>query len=276
MGIPKLPEIPSIPSLPSPADGPAGTMCRKLEGKLDKGLSEMGKIRNSAWNALNDVKGALADMVGQAASPLNEMTDALDGLKNAASDAMPSFPVGTDQLEDMLKNCGILKDDLPKMSGSSLFDDFSKSVGLNFDLSIGDYFDGIDLPEFGIGKMFDDLASKLDFLDTSGILSGLDGLLNCLDSMCGSDLSGKVDHANDLVDGMGLDVKGALDTDKLMSDSGISSSQISNINSVKSANEENKFDLKQSTQNAGDSLVTSVKKYKDDLIGAVAPANPFA
>ena len=224
--IPDLPEIPSIPSLPNPADGPQGTMCRKMERELDKGLGEMGKARNAMYTALDDVKSSLSDMVGQVATPLNDMNSALGDLNNAASDAMPSFPVGSGQLEDMLQKCGILKQDLPKLSGSAIYDDFANATSTSFENALKDAFDGISFPEFGISDMFRDLGKQLDFFDVSGILSGLDGFLNCLDSMCGSNVSDKIDYANDLVDDMGLDsVTGKLDTEGLMNDAGISTAQ---------------------------------------------------
>lgn len=275
--IPDLPEIPSIGgSLPNPADGPAGTMCRDMERQLDKGLGEMGKARNAIYMGLDSVKSALSDMVGQVATPVNDMNSALGDLNNAASNAMPSFPVGTDQLEDMLQKCGILKDSLPKMSGSALYDKYKDSIYVSFEDALKGIFDGISFPEFGISDMFRNLGKQLDFLDVGGILSGLDGYLNCLDSMCGSSVSDKIDYANNLVDEMGLTAEGSLDMDGLMDDAGISSAQKSNVTSVNDANASNDYDLKQATQNSGDSLVAEVKKFKDNLVGAVTKSNPFA
>ena len=278
MGIPQIPKLPSL-SLPNPADSAAGVMCRKMEESLDTKLGELAKVKNMINGPLDSLTGKLSDMVGRVATPLDEMESTLGDLKSAASDAIPKT-LGVDEVKDLLEKCGILKGELPSLSDTAILDNYTKDIGSSFKNMLGSFFGGLDLdldfPEIGVGNMLGGLKSLLDKVNISGLLGGLDGYLNCLDSLCGANVSDKLDYANNIVDDMKLTAEGALDVEGILNSSGIDTDQIKNIMDAKKTNEENEEDLSAATENAGVSLVVALHEIKNSALGSIAPINPFA
>jgi len=261
--------MPSLPKLdlPSPSDGPQGSMCQDMEVKLDAAIASLEKAKKAIEHPLQGVFDKIDALTGSIPTPENDINNALGDLGGKLNDAIPKPPSGVDEVKDMLSKCGILNEELPSISSTKLNVKFEG-------ISIKGYADALDsalddlqsLAEFPIAKALDAIKGILEGFGLGSIISGLDGFLDCLDSMCGSDISGKMDYVNQLMDDMKVNDDGTLDMETIYTESGASSGTISNLANIGNKLTESSGDATAGIADAAAGLVDSVKSIKQESV----------
>jgi len=211
MGLPEIPEIPSVGSL---TDGVCSGFEDKLSGMLGR-LDEMKEVMSSPMSQLEDMMGGLED---SAASPAGDIETGADSVADAASGAIPDIP-DTSEIEDIMASCFAMEDDL--LGGlSSITNMIGGFIDSVMEI-LGDAISGVldllgDLLEAPAAFLMEQINKLLEMFDLGSLLSGLDGYLNCLDSVCGTDISNDIDYVNNMLEDLNLDDKGNFDLDMMV------------------------------------------------------------
>lgn len=253
--------IPKIPDLPKVSDGPQGTYCKDLETQCDDAIKILQQAQSAINGPTKELDKNLKGILGQPASAVNDINSASDDITNTANDATAT-PSGAGAIEDVLKNCGILQADVlsGKTSPAESIGKFLESASNSLSDAMDTAMDLISsLAEAPVAAIINTINDILEPFDLKGIFSKLDGIFDCLDSMCGSNISGKVDYVNDLADQMQLDSEGNFDTNTILQNSGISSEQISNITTLGDKISTAKDNAAAAAASSADSLGDGVK-----------------
>ena len=261
--------MPSLPSLdlPSPSSGPQAGMCQDLEAKLDSAIASLEKAKNAMKNPLDGIFSQLDGLIGTTATPVDDINSALGDMEGKLNDAIPKAPSGIDEVMDMLSKCSILEEDMGKVSGTKLEVNFTSISTKGFTDAISNALDDLQsLAEFPIAKALEGLKDLLAGFGLGEIISSLDGFLNCLDGMCGSDISGKMDYVNNLIDEMKINDDGELDMETIYKESGAPSDSISNLANIGNKLSESKDSASTGIADATAGLVDSVKSIKKQSI----------
>jgi len=232
------------------------SICKGLTSDLNNqlgSLSEIGNALNKTNTDLNNQLGGLTDAIP---SDVGDITSGVDQLGDAISSGIPDIP-NIEDIENMLKECDILGKIKNPMD---IIDSFlSNSLTTISDLisnTLGSLFDLIEFPSIGLINDLNDLLSKFSLGD---MISQLDGLLNCLDSVCGVDVSGQVDSMNSMLDTYNIDDTGTLDMNALLSKAtNVPSSIVSNISSTSNSLASQKSSALDSIYEATDALTSGL------------------
>jgi len=261
--------MPSLPSLdlPSPSDGPQGAMCAGIESQLDSAIATLEKAKNAMKNPLDGIFDQIGALAGSAATPADDINNALNDMTSGINDAIPKPPSGLGEVKDMLSKCGILEADLDSISGTKLSVDFGSISASTFTDALNGLLDDLQsLAEFPIAKALEALKDLLAGFGLGSIISSLDGFLDCLDSMCGSDISGKIDYVNQLITDMKINDDGELDMESIYQDSGASSDTISNLANIGNKLSESKDSAASGIADAASGLVDAVSSIKQGSV----------
>lgn len=170
----------------------AAGICKGMADTIDGLLSGLEQARDMLNSPMNDLRGALGDLVGEVGSPLNDIDDGIDEFGAATSDAIPDMP-DLSELERILQACGLLQGKLLSGDPFAVLDDFLKHVLGFVDDLINGVFDLLDdvlnIVEAIAAGILNAIAGLLNMLDISGILKALDGLLNCIAAICGQNFN---------------------------------------------------------------------------------------
>ena len=261
--------MPSLPKLelPSLSDGPQGAMCKDLEAKLDAAIATLEKAKKSMEHPLSGIFNKLDAMVGQIPTPGDDINNALGDLSGKLNDAIPKPPSGIDEVKNLLKKCSILEADLPSMSGTKLGISFGKVSLKGYTDALKSALDDLQsLAEFPIAQALEGLKGLLAGFGLGEIIKGLDGFLNCLDGMCGSDISSKMEYVDQLISDMKVKDDGTLDMETIYSESGAPSGVISNLANIGNKLSESGDSATTGIADAAAGLVDSVKSIKSESI----------
>ena len=91
----------------NPLDGVCSGVNTKLSTMMGS-LDTLNRMMQSPSSLLND---ELNKLTGMTASPINEIESGLSSIESGVTTATPDIPDVSD-IEDMLKECGLLKNDL--------------------------------------------------------------------------------------------------------------------------------------------------------------------
>ena len=254
--------IPAIPDIPNPADGVRGTTCQDLEAQLDEKIAVLEQAKEAMNAPTKLLNKELGKLIGGPASSAGDILAAKDTIQGGVDDNTPAIP-NTDEIENMLKDCGLLSDNIlsGKTSPAAAVGDFVKKAGDAVEDAIGKALEAIsNLLEAPAATIINAINDILDKIKVPDVLGALDGILNCLDAMCGSDVSGKVDYVNTLASDMKIDDNGALDVDTLFSEAGIDQGQADNIKEIGTKIADAKSSAQEQAASSGEALGGGIKE----------------
>lgn len=238
--------------------GLENTVCNKLSGEFDK-----------IYNSINGVSSQFDKIKKQITSQLDSMNfstddilnDAIGNLSSALDSKLPSLDESSlSDIINIINNCNFLSDDPILKNPLSLLNNAKDDLLSDFDLQLNDLKDSI--PEFGTGNLINSLKDLLDpdGNDLTNNFKNLDKIINCVNSICGSgfssSLSDMIDKTNEIYSAMGVvddplsSSYGTLDIDSIYSSVGLSSDNISKINSVTSSINSGKSKIKNTLSSA--------------------------
>lgn len=246
------------------------TYCYVLEQKLDVAIAALESIDKTIKGPLEALQNLLEDYAGKADSLIDDIEDGVKSLQDAVKSALPEVDDDDDDLQNILDKCLGLKTDFVTESPAGLINDFIGFVANAIIDALEDAFALLaGLIEFPIAKLIDFLNDLLSNVNISDLLSELDGFLDCLEALCGSDIASKIDTVESLLANMKVSESGRLNTGTLYSDAGLSQNKIINITNILNRLKESKDEGAVSTQDSAKKLKTEVKSLKKQIVGQV-------
>jgi len=175
-----------IPGISALAAGFCSDFGDQVDGILG-GIAQAKDMLNSPFDLLRD---ELNGLLGEAASPLNEISSGLDSLADTALGAIPPLP-DVSELERIMQACGLLRGGLldgildPLALLSGFLDQLLGMLdGLMSD-ALGALSSVLGLIEAGAAFILNEINKLLNMLNIGNLLSKLDGLINCIEAICG-------------------------------------------------------------------------------------------
>lgn len=207
------------------------SICSKVLDQFDKGL---GTIQGSKGNLKGQVNGLVDGLMGTAWSAGGEVTNACNSVENNLGSVVPDLCSQSvvDDVVNMIQNCGFL-------NGHEIYGNPLNLLNTLYDSILDTVWDKAKeyagyLPEFDIGV---DIGKYLNFLDKINLgtdIPYLDQALNCVSSICGTDVSSRRTAFTDLKNELDIKDDGLLDLDSVYEKAQMTGSQIISMNQVRS------------------------------------------
>jgi len=297
--LPKLPEVPGLPDFPDvpeilePDCNPQKSICAKMAKQLDDAISTIENAKDAFRNKIINTVDDLTDFGLNPPSDPGALDDALVALNEDAANTLPSLDdCDPDEIRRILEACGIA---FPSFdSPRKMLKDMTDWIGDQFKDLFGDWNDAefnfpfpdlpsfqfpqFQLPEFQFGLEFDAFDDFLEDLKFPDLLGSLDGLFNCLDSICkDQDLDAKITRVNNALSEIAVNDEGKLDLDTILDSSGISEAHKVGVRNVKDNINGLKNKYKTATEktaNTANQTVKIIKKEATTAEGAIPTGSP--
>ena len=239
------------------------SVCDKLSNTFD---NTAGGLQNYANNTSREVSNNVTTLKGLSWSSEGDISSGVSSFLGNMNSRIPSSnDVST--ILDFINGCSFLGNDDTLKNPIGLTNGLITSVYSEMG-NIAEEMSGL-LPEFGIGKLFDDIVNMMGFSGIGASLTGLDALIDCVSASCGPEYSSKitsmVDDANSLFSDFNVDSDptsptfGDLNLDSIYDKASLTISQKANMNSVMGA-----FDTAKTTaQSSVNDCVEAIKKTTD-------------
>jgi len=236
-GFPEI-KIPGISAL-------AAGICDDFGGQVDGLVGSLGKAKGMLNSPFDMLRGELNGLSGAVSSPINDLTSGLDSITDAALDGLPGLP-DVSELERIMQACGLLRGSLlgGLMSPAEFLGKYlNTALGLLDSLvggAMGAIGSVLGLIEAGAAFILNEINKLLNMLDISGLLSKLDGFLNCIEAICGRNfnipstpgapaqptsekfyldyIDDTMDYVNNMLIDMNLDDTGNLDINQMFAE----------------------------------------------------------
>lgn len=263
---------PSPAALAVPAAGLVGgianTYCSKFGSQLNnhiKTLDEARAMIDGPMAMLRKTANTLSGQIPSDTDTINEEKNKLRGLIDAQIPPVPD----TDEIEDILEKCGLIQAGLLDglLSLDALLDMFfnQQAGGLTDAIKKG-LADMLNILEKGMAYLINMIGELIKKLNLKALLEYIDGLLECLDSVCGSDVSGQVEYINRTLDDLCIDDAGEFDFEKSVKDIDIDPKFKENTTDIAGTIKTKKDDAWTAIEARGESLKSSYEKFKNPPI----------
>ncbi len=241
--------------------GMTDTYCKAFVVELDTIIITMTGIESALTAPILALIELLDNLQGQIPTPQGDIRNGIADIQSGIRDATPTWE-GIDQFQNMLSQCGLLEEKIMDQSPISLITGLVGAVGDTIVGVIDDITDTlsalIEMPAAIAIKKINDLIEGLGIGD---MLSRLDKLVACLDSICPSyNVGTKLDIILEKIETVHLNESGTLDLGTLYSDAGLSAPQISNITLCIDEITSAANDAASKASKAGASVANAVKK----------------
>ncbi len=186
----------SYPQQPGGLDGLAVTgtglgivdgICAGYGSQIDSIVGSLGAAKSAMNSPFSLTRNELNSLIGSATTSSNELSNGLSTISDAAFNSIPPLP-DVSNIDNLLQNCGLLK--------NSLLSGISSPVGM-VDSLIGQQEDILknamnnainslsNMIEAPIGFLINNINGLLKGLGIGDLLSQFDGLINCIEGICG-------------------------------------------------------------------------------------------
>jgi len=207
--------------------------------------------KTTVENATQSAQNQMSDMV-----PSFDSSDALDEMKSMF-EGCPTFAIISLGDIDLnfpkikLPNISLNLPDinLPGISFGDIFDGPADAISGLFDrMNIGaitDFAESLQdgasdllnsiysgMPELGIANALNDLLDSVSVFNFMDLIPKMDGLLNCLSSICGRDVQSRMDNMNSLVSDLYLNDDGSMNLGSMMDSAGLDADKIASLTGV--------------------------------------------
>jgi len=295
--LPQAPELPGVPDVGDIIDGavdqipgisdvvgdidcnPQKSLCDKFNNQLDDAIKQIENFSNIFRDKLGRVQDKLESF--KLDIPSTEIDDLSKTMEDEAAAALPDIdPCDPAEILKTLENCGLafpslaspkqMEKDMRDWMSFKLKNIFGDFEFPDFDFAMPDFprlpsfeLPEFQLPEFSISLDFDGLDNLLSKWKFPDLLGSMDGLFNCLDSICKDvDLDDKITRVNNSLSGMGISDSGTLDTKQLMDSVGLSDLHQAGVNKAKST----MADLKSAYTSAAENGATAVTNQTKNMV----------
>ena len=227
--------LPASIVLPSAATiGIASGLCSGLTSNLDGLLGGLGQIKSAMNDPLTNLNNEISNLEGQTATPTIDINSAAGDLTNAANDSIPDLP-DVSEIDKILQDCGILNGSL--LGGVP---DVSSIVGDYLNQSLNSLSNIIDktlealsnLIEIPVVILINSINKLLNAFGIGDMIKQLDGLLNCIDAICGTDISSQAGYVDNMLNDMNINDSGNFDPNMAFADFNIPNTIVDNITSI--------------------------------------------
>ena len=217
--------------------------CDIVEGIADTTIDKITQVKFAINAPLAALLALIATLQGEAASLAQDIEDAINQMKNNLDGLIPDLGPGLDsELLNILEKCEILE-----ISPTESLGKIAKDLSNGLLTSVSDFLTTTvenlaSLPEYPVAAAMLEINELLDNLEFPNILDYMDKALQCLDALCGRDITSQAQQIDDLLDEMYLTDNGQLDRGRMYIENGITSDQIFNVekcySEIKSASED--------------------------------------
>lgn len=252
-------------------DGICGGFDDKLSGYMST-IDQFKTAMNAPSTLLND---EINNLIGEVASPANDLTDGLNTIENSITGSIPEVPDVTD-IEDILKACGLLQNSLLSgaQSAADLVSDFISQITNILTDAISGALNLLgDIIEAAVAFAINAINDVLDFFDLPNLLSGLDALFNCLDAVCGTDVQNDMDYITETLNNLNIDDQGNFDADMAFADLDISTDIKNNVALITDKIAEDSSSSKDALDQVAASMSDSFDAIIDANVNTTTPTN---
>ncbi len=201
------------------------TICMKLESDFDAMNSQLSKLRKAAKAPINNLKTQIQALKYSAVEALESVAGELhDNIDNYTPKFNDQDKI--DEMTNIINSCTYLQNvDIDILKMIRLVNDAANNM-------IDDLINPLisSLGEFDIAKLLNQLMKNFNVWDLSNLIQNLLNVLDCIESICGRDVSLDIAEIESLMADMYALSDGNMDTTSLYGDLGLIPSQIYNIN----------------------------------------------
>lgn len=262
----RKPSAPAALVVPSAGlvGGIANTYCSAYGNKLNNHIKTLDEARAMLDGPMAMMRKTANTLSGQIPSDTDTINGEKNKLRTLIESQIPPIP-DTNEIEDVLESCGLLQSGLLDglLSLDELLDKFfnMQAGGLTDAIKDG-LADMLNILEKGMAYLINMIGEMVKKLNLKALLDYIDGLLDCLDSMCGSDVSGQVDYINRTLDDLCIDGAGEFDVEKALKDIDIDPQFKDNVKSIDDSLIAKKNEAWTAIKDRGSSLKDAYNKFK--------------
>jgi len=241
-------------------DIPGRALCQELLGQFDEGMDQ---LRSAKTNLIGDLTGKITELQNTIYSPLNDLqnsvSEALDNMESMVPD-FSAAGAAIQEITDILQACSVL-DEKYEGNPANALQNLTDSL---FD-GANDIMDSIfgAVPELDLARGLNDLLNRGADFDLENLIPGMDSMLNCLSSVCGSDVSSRIDQMNDIMGELNLTDSGSFDLEGIMDSAGLGADAKEGLTNVTSTVTTVKANITQSVTDG----ISSVKSAQAAISG---------
>lgn len=204
-------------------------ICSKITDEADALLMALEAYKGTLLSQLSALRNYLS---GMSWSPSSAVNSAIDAVLNNMGNMVPDLSE-FDEVVQMIYTCVFLQNSSSLSTPSALARSISQKVIDNADSQISTVTSS--LPEFEGGKLYESISRHIQTKVTPSI-SKVRQVLECMSSLCGTDITSRAARLNTFINDCNLDGDGNLNVDNVLTDAGIHDvNQITNFKNVKSS-----------------------------------------
>lgn len=219
---------------------PTESVCQDMLGQFDSSMSMVGMAERGLKGELRGVSSMLSNATY---APLSNVQNASNLAMSQMGNVIPVFNNTTfDEMLNVINSCSSLAGKNPL----DLLNQMTGSLLASADNLIGDLFSSI--PQLDVGNALSGLLDKfgVDGLNFTEMIPSMDGILNCLSSVCGSDVSSRIDSMNDITGRLKIKDSGDFDMDSVMGDVGLGANEMQGLTEITNVKQSFKANIKSS------------------------------
>jgi len=240
-------------------------LCSGFDDKLNGNLNNLNQLKDIIGSPTSKLKGEMSKLPGKDATGINDIESGIGAITDTAEGSVPSIP-DVNEIEDILKECDFLKNSIlgglqnPSGIAGDYLDKAFSAAGDSLD-SLLDLLGG--LIEAPVAFLINKINDLLIGYGIKAMLKEIDGLLNCLDAACGTDIQDKLDEVDEILEKLNVDDEGNFDSDKLFEEFNIQQDIIDNAKKLSDTLVKETKNSKEELEKVADSIEESIDKVKD-------------
>ena len=206
---------------------------------------------------LQDVIDVLKDKIPSGQDLLDLKLSELD---DALADDAPDFS-DIDKIQEILVSCNILQEMLQFPNFAGILDSYLRDLESNISGTLESALALLEaLVEYPVAYLVNMINGFIESYDLSVDVQRLRDLLQCINAVCGRDVSSELLELNNLLDGAYLTSAAGLNTSRLYSEGGLTPQHILNVTTCVSR-------IESSTNNAISSVQSEVSGFLNNVKG---------
>jgi hypothetical protein len=206
------------------------TYCEGFVQTLDSIVVTVTGIEGVLLTPVLALIDLLDSLTGQIPSPQDDIRAGIESIQKGVSDATPIWE-GIEEFQNALVQCSLLEEKVIDQSPISLINGLVGSVGNTVVGVVDDVVDTLSaLIEMPAAVAISKINALIESLGIADLLSELDQLIACLDSMCpGYNVGTQLDIIVEKLGNVHINESGTLDLGTLYNNASLSIPQMENI-----------------------------------------------
>lgn len=240
-------------------------LCSGFDDKLSGAMGSLDQLKYVIGSPTSLLRGELSKLNGATASSAYDIDYGMNTISNAATNSIPSIPNVSD-IEGILQDCNLLQGSIlgGLQSPAAIVGGYLNQVTDAIGDAIYDTLSALgNLLEAPAAFIINQINNLLKGFGIGSILSELDGLINCLDSICGTDVSWQIDTVNNLLNDLNLDEQGNFDINQAVDGMDIPYDVIENVSNIASTLGEETTKAEEALAFVGGSMSEGIDKIID-------------